>query len=39
MNCNPAGGELDPSATINQSDLFLHRVPSARAFGTRIYSN
>src|SRR5262245_17846729 len=32
MNCNPAGGELEPSATINQSDLFLHRVPSARAF-------
>src|SRR5689334_17530444 len=39
MNRNPAGGELEPSATINQSDLFLHRVPSARACGMRIHSN
>src|SRR5262249_19838636 len=38
VNRNPAGGELNPSATINQSDLFLHRVSSARAFGTRFHS-
>ena len=24
VNRNPAGGELHPSATIDQSDLFLH---------------
>src|SRR5262245_23659402 len=24
MNGDPAGGELEPSATIDQSDLFLH---------------
>src|SRR5262245_18207954 len=38
MDGNPAGGELDPSATIDQRDLFLHGVPSARAFATRIHS-
>jgi hypothetical protein len=39
MNGDPAGRELDPSATINQSDLFLHKVPSARASDASVYSN
>jgi hypothetical protein len=39
VNCNPAGGELEASATIDESDLLLHRVPSARALGTSIYAN
>jgi hypothetical protein len=28
---------LEPPATINQSDLFLHRFPSARAFVASIH--
>ena len=32
VNRNPAGGELEPSATIDESDLFLHMVSLPRAF-------
>jgi hypothetical protein len=36
VHCNPTGRELEPSATIDQSDLFLHSVSlhahSARGF-------
>src|SRR5947209_3848597 len=38
MNRDPAGGELEPSATIDESDLFLHTAPSSRASSTRTHS-
>ena len=33
VNRNPAGGELKPSAAIDQRDLFLHKIPPPRTHG------